>query len=599
MKQLTLYLLLVFSVPLCLHAKDYRIVHADIQSVVHSDGSIIYTELRTYYFQGSFSQADYIMPRRGFTEIRDIQVAENGVAYTRTDRGREEGTFYIAESSSRIEIVWNFRAKDEYRTFEISYVLDGALIVGPDYSEFTWTYLSNRWERQTEQLTVNFVLDAGDEDTVHNWVRGAADRIRLRATQNGFELNSNAFISRNSIVEVRSVFPSSVVADAAVTHPDFSLQTALDQEEDRALLELQRAERRAIWVARGQVTGWILILLSLASFISIYIRHGRWHQFGSQAPIQLYEPPMLIPPAVAGKMLYSSGTEAYLLTATLFDLARRGYFKLFETTIKQKSAKAKPKQTLVIQFSDESPSTDNLLSYERHMVDFLTKAMIANRVSLAALFESDHIGKAQKERNPGLYDMNIKSREVTTWYQDWIKELTTYMTRFKWYEPNSTKWMVVNMMIQAVLTSGAVILLVQAFVPVVMIALMLCIVMFIMSMAIRRRTPEAQLEHDKWVAYRKGLIEGRPQDLQSGDASYHLIYAIALFITGKKFVRAVEGFSTDSTSLEWIYFSHVGVFNPAFIASSVSNITASTTSSFSAGGASVGVAGGGAGGGAR
>ena len=107
-----------------------------------------------------FSKADYNLPLRGFAQIRNISVSENGVDYRRVEGGDEEGTFWIGESRSQLEINWNYRASNEVRTFTLTYELDGALVVGPDYAEFTWIYLSDRWDRSTRELSVELTFSS-------------------------------------------------------------------------------------------------------------------------------------------------------------------------------------------------------------------------------------------------------------------------------------------------------------------------------------------------------------------------------------------------------------------------------------------------------
>jgi uncharacterized membrane protein len=585
--------------PSTAHAKNYFVEQVTILAEVQPGGSIRYTEHRTYRFEGSFSQADYRLRRRGFDQIRDIQVSEGNIEYIRADRGRDPGTFLIRESNNDVEIIWNYEARNETRTFTISYVLEGALVVGPEDAEFMWTYLSDRWEKPTQNLKVEFVLPDVPANSPAHWLRGNTDRVTLESTSQGFALTSTGALNTSRRVIVRSVFNRSVIPGATTTDPSFTLAAVRDQELRREQEAVERAEREAVWAAWGNPIGWILLILGPAIFFVLYLRHGVRHHQGQQKPEFFYAPPTNTPPAVAGKMIHSTGTEAYLLTATLFDMARRGYYKLFEAPVTQTSKYAKPKQTLVIERRNDAPSTDNLLPYELHLHDFLVKAMIDSRVSLAALFESSSTSKKQKQSNPGLYDSNVKSSEVTSWYMKWTSSLNSYIKTLKWYEAESTKGMVINTVAQGLILAVALVLFIQAQVPVLFAVMLASVVWIFSSLAIRRRTPESQREYDAWKAYRNGLLKGRPQDLKSGDAALHLIYAVALYITGKKFTESVEKLQFNDSAMTWIMFHNVGVFNPAAIANSVAAMTAATTSSFSGGGASAGVAGGGAGGGAR
>lgn len=599
LKRILLPFLFVAFLPAWVCAKSFSIERVEVLAAVQPNGQVHITERRTYQFNGEFSQADYILPRRGFDEISAISISEHGESYLRTDGGRDEGTFFIREFNNRIELVWNYRARDEIRTFEISYLLDGALIVGYDYAEFFWTYLSNRWERSTGELKVEFLLPEPSTGDVHTWVRGAHDAIQLQSDNLGFFITSTRPITRRESVSVRAVFSTESIPNAALTHPTFSLAEAYQDEEQRRIQNEESEARRAFWLSINERWGWMIILISLGSFFHIYHRYGRRHRPSPPVPQQLFEPPMKIAPAVAGKLVISMGMEAMLLTATLFDLARRGYFLLTEKELYPKSKWVPAKQTLLIERGQEASDPSGLLPYEQHLYDFFTSSMVNGRVSLAALFESSSISSSVKKQHPDLFETKVDSSKVSTWYMSWIKELGTYMNRFNWYDKTSTKWMIIALAVQLALTGISVALLVLAFTPLIMISIMVTIIMAVFSIAIRRRTPEAQEQYLRWVAYRNGLASGSAQDLQMFDSSLHLIYAIALGITGKKFTQCIERIAHEDEQWLWITFAHGGTFNPAAISGSVSSITASTTSSFSGGGASVGSAGGGAGGGAR
>ncbi|KPQ00640.1 MAG: putative membrane protein [Bacteroidetes bacterium HLUCCA01] len=579
--------------------KDFTIDRVAIKAHILADGTVRYSESRTYRFDGDFSKADYNLPLRGFAQIRNISVSENGVDYRRVEGGDEEGTFWIGESRSQLEINWNYRASNEVRTFTLTYELDGALVVGPDYAEFTWIYLSDRWDRSTRELSVELTFSSDYSGSFLHWVRDGADLVTMTESSNGFTIISERPVSRHDRVIVRSVFPSELVPAARVTDPSFTRSLAMAQEEERAIEREERLLREQRWTARAQVIAPILILLGISVFVGVYLKYGRNHAFAQVVPEQLYAPPGQLAPAVAGKLLYRyGGTESYLLTATLFDLARRGYYTLYETEIKGAGSKAKPKQTLVVAMADNPPSIDELLGYERHLYDFFTSSMSDDRVSMAALFEIDTTSKKVKQANPGLFESRVKSSDVTKWYTSWTTELNKYIKTLHWYESDSTSWMGYSMAFQFILFALGIFLFFQVQIPIVAFLMGTSFVLLLASIGIRRLKPEVRWNYLQWKAYREGLIKGRRQDLDKGISDLHLIYAVALYITGKKFTASVERFTGQGDDFSWIIFLNPGVFNAGAVAGAVSNITASAAGSFSGGGAAAGAAGGGAGGGA-
>ncbi|MCH8496256.1 MAG: DUF2207 domain-containing protein, partial [Balneolales bacterium] len=551
---------------------------------------------------GSFSEKDYFLSRSGFDEVRDFTVAVNGIPSAR-DNSREAGTFRIRETSNRIELVVFYRAQNESVTFEISYTIDGGVKVGPDHSEFVWTYISSRWERNTQHLEVELILPDVSSEVTRNWIRGASDAVTISESDTGFSLTSNRALSRNQQVIVRSVFPSIVIPNARVTNPELTLELVLADETRRLEERLAKERRKAKWESIGLPVGIVLLILSPIVFFVMYHKFGRRHQLGYQIPQALYQPPEDLAPALAGKvMFYAGGAEAQLMTATLFDMSRRGYFQLKEAEIKNSRPPKTPETTLVIQRNENKPERDTLLSYEKHLLDFINEAMVDGQVSLKGLFEQDTATKKQKEINPALFASNKTQAESTKWFEEWGLELQKEYGKIEVYEKESTKWMAVGIVIQLVLFLIGLGLLILSGLVLLVFSMISSIIWMLFSIAIRRRTPKAQESYYKWKAYRYGLQNARPQDFKGPNLAMHMIYAIALLVTGKKFTRMVEALNLQSNDIFWLQMYYTGVLNPALISNSISNITTSTLSStttFTGSATGIGAAGGGAGGGAR
>jgi uncharacterized membrane protein len=158
--------------PVTTFASDYSLPEIRIEVEITRPGNIHISEHRTYHFNGSFSWADYRLPKDGFSEIRNIRVYENEVAYI-NENTETPGTFSVSESDREIVTTWHYRAEDESKTFTITYELTGALSVGPSYSEFFWNFLGAGRDKNTDYLDITMTLpDEVSNDSLYVWNRG-------------------------------------------------------------------------------------------------------------------------------------------------------------------------------------------------------------------------------------------------------------------------------------------------------------------------------------------------------------------------------------------------------------------------------------------
>ena len=77
----SLLFLLATSIRSAAQSKSYSIPEIRVSADVSEDGLIRINEERTYVFNGSYSWADYRLPLRGFSEIRNIRVSEVNQSY--------------------------------------------------------------------------------------------------------------------------------------------------------------------------------------------------------------------------------------------------------------------------------------------------------------------------------------------------------------------------------------------------------------------------------------------------------------------------------------------------------------------------------------
>ena len=579
------FLVLLLFNSIDVQSKSYKVERVVIEAQIQSDGSVLYKEIRTYNFDGSYSKANYELSKRGFDSIRNVTVSENGVPFILSD-SEYPGTYSIRDRNRTVDITWNYDAEDEIKSFEISYLIEGGLVVGPYDSEFFWTYLSDRWETGTEELQIRVYLpDFVDQDRMFTWVRGSESKVSIQKFQDGFQVNSIDRFTKHNEVAVRLIFPSSLIT-SPVTDSDFSLEKILDDELAREQRAVAAQERREVLLPFGRSAGVLIILLSIYFWIVRYRKYGVKHQSGQKAPDVVFKAPVPLKPAIASWLIFSRNVVANALAATLFDLARRGFYVLEEDQIETKFLK-KEKTVVFLKKLDSIPSTEGLHEFELMLIEYLDEK-IAVDPRLDKIFSST-------------------DSKLAKWYAKWSKSLSNEGKSLNLIEPESKTQMKKLMLLQAffMLVSGSLAIIVTT--PELIVALFVSFTMFIASFALIRYTPQGQLLYDNFKAYYNGLkiaakraSDGFPS-YKKENLDMHMIYAIGFGITGKKLEALLASMNFEQDDVSWMYFStnsHVGMSSVLQSISSVTNSVVTTTTSFSGAGASAGAAGGGAGGGA-
>jgi uncharacterized membrane protein len=559
--------------------KEYYIKNVVITAELLPDGDVRYVEHRTYAFDGSFSEATYVLPLRGFDRIKEISVGENSWAYT-TDLSKEPGTFLINDGNSEIEIKWFYRAKDETRTFEVSFTLEGAIIVGPDYSEFFWTYLSNDWGRNTENLAVEFIIPAQvRRESPRLWVSGAIQKVIIQPSYDGFTLQSTEPIQRRERVSVRTVFPTNVLAQPIITDPSFSLESILADEEQRRIQAEIDAVKRAEYREIGRYVGVLIIVLSVVIWITMYRKYGERAQLLQKPDDVLYAVPSDLPPAIVGWLMTSTVNTNHLV-ATLFDVSRRGYFILRER--EPEKGFLKSKNPVIHLESTKKEPDEELREYEKELVVFLRERIETISTDMNKIFGT----------SPNI---------VSKWYHKWLSSVKKEAKEYNFIDSVSTHKMSFAMGYQGALFVGSIVLAIIFKAPELIAAVIVTLLFMLISIGIQKRTPEGEMAFLKWKAYRKGLSMANTRTLDQSTPELHFIYATAFGMNGKRLESLLEDLSLDDNMLIWMSMSTNPAIGVRSISATITNVTtavASSTASFSGGGAAGGAAGGGAGGGA-
>ncbi len=561
-------------------ANDYSIPDIRIEVKMMEDGTVRFTEHLTYRFEGSFSWADHRFPREGFSEVTNIRVFEGDTDYINTDT-EETGTFSVSQSNRFLIIKWHYSAIDTTRKFSISYDLEGALTTGEKWVEFYWSYLSSGRNKSTDNLEIDISLPSEvSADSVYAWSR-VPEHLYSMTIEPGSISFRGENISRNQAVSIRTLVPRSLFDEdrVVVNEPRLTLERVTEEEEKLLIEQQLRAERDEFYASLTIPVTSAIIAISIGIFVFLYRKYGQRHSTKTISDRETVVLPDRTTPAIIGRLMTSSTTTGSHLTATIFDLARRGWFKIHEEEKKGGFLSSASSQFRISKTEREPEEINRLPEWEQKLIRFVNGRIEMGSDTFEKLFSGS-------------------STEVTNWYSDWKKKVKEEFDSMNWIDTESNKGVTLNIVFQLILVSLSVLMLIYGTMF-ALAGLTFTSLMMAASFAIQRRTKEGQETHRRWLAYRNGLRNADKRTINMDMLGMHFIYATALGLSQSQINTLIEKSAGNAASIfPWIVLIPGSTTSPAAVASTISTLSASGTTSFSGsvsgGGASMGAAGGGA-----
>lgn len=123
--------------------KSYHFPEVLIDATIEPDGTLALVERRTFDFRGEFSTAFFtIDPTHApVSNIEDFTVREGGEVIPHEDGFSDRGGFQAS---------WYYSARDERRTFTISYRVRCAVDVYDDTAHLNWQFIGRDWTEPTD-----------------------------------------------------------------------------------------------------------------------------------------------------------------------------------------------------------------------------------------------------------------------------------------------------------------------------------------------------------------------------------------------------------------------------------------------------------------
>ena len=343
--------------------KFYEEQELQVEARLLPNGDMRVKETRVMAFHGGFSRYRRQIPAKGFGEMRILRVAESAIDYQRVSaaNGRPVGKYIFTTGREAGSEVYNvelyFAAKDEARTFVIEYLITDAVKVHADTAEFYWQFIGRKRSVDIGRMTVSLDLPPGARaDEIRVWGHGPlrGEVRKISATQLGWQTTD---LPKSRFLEGRVTFPARLVPQAKVLTGRTALPGIVAEEQRWA--DERAAEQRKNWAILAASAGIGLVGCLAAWWI--YRRYGRKYR----GPLELdyyRELPGDYSPAEAGYLVELGSLKPQAVSASIMDLARRGYLRLESATTPE------AKDVLVRRL--RAPD-DKLRPHELQLLDFL------------------------------------------------------------------------------------------------------------------------------------------------------------------------------------------------------------------------------------
>jgi len=583
--------------------KSYKMEDVTISADLSSDGSMSVSEDRTYRFKGRFKYAFRTFRLDDRVSYEDFRVSENGQPFELSD-SKEPGTYNVTIDDGEIEVRWNYRARNETRTFTIDYRVDGAVKRHFDTAVLYYKFVGDDFRKSTRNLsiTVNPPESASQWD-VRQWAHGPL-RGSSATSEDGVVTATCQNLPRKRFFELRILYPVELFADAPevqsyvvgdILAEESAWAEAANQKREKALAEaaaLKERQKIGVWALP------LMVVLAGWWFVMIARKYGTRPSVPA-VPSSSGDIPDDMPPAMVGYLLNSRTVAPPSLMATLMDLASRGFLEFREELELGKGFMGKEKWTTrhfwVLDRKHLADQGQSLTRYEEMLIQFV--------------FE-DLPQEPQTDPDRVVVDQEAfkkKKSKVQSFFQKWSKEVKKSAEECDFFDQDSFKGRNKGMML-----GGGLLVLSLILIPVfhaqVLIPGIAAVAIILGSLGIVHHTEKGLTQERKWKSLRSHLkgqgYKSEPSQSVLNLIGPYFIYGVVLGLN-KKHLDHLGGMipaGQGGVVMPW-YHPHMGAdgspgssFGSSFSAA-VAGVNSAMSSSTGAGGGASGGGGGGAGGG--
>lgn len=341
---LSLFMVTVSILPISAQDISFSITDLNIEANIEADGDVLFQDAYTYdvdYFNGALVTVD-----PGESVLDDYRVGvkrpgDSEITYLTEEYTGENGTYQVSRDNqgfTTFRILYPL--EDETVDFVIEYRLTELVVNYADTALFSRVIVPNNLE---ETVDVNARINLPSEVTNPNdfrvWGYGTPAGEIFPVSENGtsyIDVQADN-VSSNQFVEVMSLFPTSLTPQNTNTVDTPMKDQIIEQEEERVEADRRAYEQNQQWMSVGMA---LVALLGGGSviwgFIYYFRKRRELNPTPAHVPEHVYHLPAELTPAVMATTVFRETPTADDFSATILDLARKGYITIEELKEKKR-----------------------------------------------------------------------------------------------------------------------------------------------------------------------------------------------------------------------------------------------------------------------
>lgn len=470
----------------------------EVNAELLEDGSLIIKEDYFIDFKGSFSGMNRWIHKSPGMEVIDITVLDENNPFMINDSQSigPPGTYFVLDDSNKVTIDWSFKAYNEIKTFTLRYKVLNAAVLHNDIGELYYKFFGPESESEFKRVKVTLKLQDGAEtEQIRAWGHGPLHgEVEV--------INSNTVmwliqpLPEMTMLEGRVIFPKELIGKSQSKSGEDSLERIL-QEEGKWAREAN-IKRTLAKIDTYIAPIVFLIILALLAFRVFKFKGEYKPDFQGEYYREL---PANYTPAEMGLLWRFNKTKPEDLTATIMDLARRGYLTIEEITSDKRGpfSLVRKKDYKVIK-TDTDPI--EIKKFELMVFDFLFKTIPKSLNDNKKDAVSITFGEIET------YTKTKKNRlEFASFWYSWMKEVEKEGKRQGFFDAkNGVRPKVVQGVSSLIFFISGIILIIINM-PMLGVALIIgSVIGFFTINLYYRRTQRGVNDYIRWKAFRKFLL---------------------------------------------------------------------------------------------
>lgn len=523
---LLLGLLVLAFFPGAAQARSLTMEQVVVEAEVLPDASMRVTEKLTIDFSGQWN-GFYVKIPQGSTPLQEVAVRENGQAYT-FNPGKDygpPGTYLTKTESGKLVIDWSIAARDEIRTFEVSYRVMNAVQIHNDAAELYRKFIGSDNAEKIKAVTVNLKLPPGAEayqqgQDIRIWGHGPLQG-EVNFTGPKVVTWQTAKLPPYTFVEGRVVMPAVLFpqASAAARTGRNALAGILAEEEAWAA-----DANRQRWEARAEIAGaFALVAGALIMLGLLWRRYGRAYATQFDGPYYRDLPAPYSPAELSVLWNYKK-VRGHDLTATLLDLARRRFLRIDEEIVEvRKLLGSRTSKDYRLTFLDppppaalRKPEEAGLRAHEHDLLDYLQRVVAGGA---GALYLSNIEAFAKK------YSQNFHD-----FWRQWVADLNEQGEQAEFFEESGYMPLATLLLGLVLFTLGAIAVQSMTLLGAALMAAGALI--GVVPRSFKKRSPSGQEDYVRWQAFKRFLLHFSQMQRHEIPSlviwEHYLVYAVTL-----------------------------------------------------------------------